>query len=52
MRRGLVDRKVVVTLPGGSLTIAWGNDDRIVMTGPAAISFEGTFDTADFGITA
>ncbi|HEY6868444.1 MAG TPA: diaminopimelate epimerase, partial [Novosphingobium sp.] len=35
MRRGLVERRVRVTLPGGSLTIAWGADNRITMTGPA-----------------
>jgi diaminopimelate epimerase len=50
MRRGLVDRRVTVTLPGGPLTIEWREaDDVIVMTGPAAISFEGSFDPADFG---
>jgi len=48
MRKGLVDREVEVTLPGGTLTIAWSNDGRIVMTGPAAESFRGTFDPADF----
>jgi diaminopimelate epimerase len=35
MRRGLVDRKVTVTLPGGPLAIEWRADDEIVMTGPA-----------------
>ena len=48
MRRGLVDREVTVTLPGGSLLIAWGEDGRITMTGPAAESFRGTFDWGDF----
>jgi diaminopimelate epimerase len=50
MRRGLVDRQVAVTLPGGALTIAWGEDRRITMTGPASESFRGTFDPADYGI--
>ena len=45
MRRGLVDRHVTVGLPGGALTIAWRADDAITMTGPAAISFRGEFDT-------
>ncbi len=48
MRRGLVEREVRVTLPGGPLTIGWGEDDHITMTGPAAESFRGTFDPADF----
>lgn len=44
MRRGLVDREVTVHLPGGPLSIAWGEDNRITMTGPASESFRGTFD--------
>jgi diaminopimelate epimerase len=52
MRRGLSDRRVTVTLPGGTLTIEWREDDRIIMTGPAAISFEGSFETGDFGVAA
>jgi len=48
MRRGLVDRSVVVALPGGALAIHWGEDGRVSMTGPAAESFRGTFDWGDF----
>jgi diaminopimelate epimerase len=48
MRRGLVDREVTVSLPGGSLLIAWGQDGRITMTGPASESFRGSFDWGDF----
>jgi diaminopimelate epimerase len=48
MRRGLVDRSVEVTLPGGTLAISWGEDGRVTMTGPAAESFRGTFDWGDF----
>ena len=48
MRRGLVERAVTVTLPGGELHIAWGDDDRITMTGPAAESFRGDFAWDDF----
>ena len=48
MRRGLVGREVTVTLPGGPLLIAWGEDGRITMTGPATESFRGTFDWGDF----
>lgn len=50
MRRGLVDRKVRVTLPGGPLTIEWTAQDRILMTGPATESFRGSFDPADYGV--
>ena len=52
MRRGLVDRKVTVTLPGGPLSIAWREDGQIVMTGPAAESFHGEFDTKTYGAAA
>jgi diaminopimelate epimerase len=52
MRRGLVERAVTVTLPGGALHIAWRDDGQVVMTGPAAESFRGSFETADFGLTA
>lgn len=49
MRRGLVERSVTVTLPGGPLRIEWTADSRIIMTGPATRSFEGAFESADFG---
>lgn len=50
MRRGLVDRgTVAVHLPGGTLQITWGADNRILMTGPACESFRGTFDPAAYG---
>jgi diaminopimelate epimerase len=48
IRRGLADRRVTVALPGGELEIAWGSDGRIAMTGPAAESFRGSFDWADY----
>ncbi|MAC57865.1 MAG: diaminopimelate epimerase [Novosphingobium sp.] len=50
MTRGLVDRKVTVTLPGGPLQIEWREDGEIVMTGPATESFRGSFDPADYGL--
>lgn len=49
MRRGLVDRAVTVTLPGGDLGIVWTEAERILMTGPASESFRGDFDPAQFG---
>jgi diaminopimelate epimerase len=48
IRRGLVDSEVAITLPGGTLAIAWEDGEPITMTGPAAESFRGTFDPADF----
>lgn len=49
MKRGLVDRRVTVTLPGGPLVIEWREDNEIVMTGPATEAFRGSFDAADYG---
>ena len=48
MRRGLVEREVAVALPGGTLTIAWGEDNRIRMTGPATEAYRGSFEWGDF----
>lgn len=48
MRRGLVDREVSVELPGGPLSIAWCQDNRIIMTGPATQSFRGSFELDDY----
>lgn len=48
MRRGLAEREVTVTLPGGDLVIAWGDDNRIRMTGPAAEAYRGSFEWDDF----
>jgi len=49
-RRGLTGRKVSVELDGGILDIEWREeDDHIVMTGPAVLSFEGDVDLATLG---
>ena len=41
--RGQLDREVVVTLPGGDLTIRWDADSgHVWMTGPAERVFSGT----------
>lgn len=40
VRRGLLDPRVVVTMPGGMLEIAW-HEGLVHMTGPVATSFEG-----------
>jgi diaminopimelate epimerase len=38
---GLIDDKVRVNLPGGTLEIEWDGKSEILMTGPAALVFEG-----------
>lgn len=43
-RRGLTGRSAAVLVDGGCLDIAWRDDGHVVMTGPAALSFEGSFD--------
>lgn len=48
MRRKLTGRKVRVDLPGGPLIISWPEGSSIEMTGPATLSFEGSFEDADF----
>ena len=48
MRHGLADRTVTVAVPGGELEIAWGDDDRVTMTGPAVESFRGDFEWDDY----
>lgn len=38
----LTSREVRVTLPGGDLVIKWQENNRVLMTGPATLAFEGT----------
>ena len=45
-RRGLTGDRATVMLDGGSLDIAWPAHGHVLMSGPAALSFEGTFDAA------
>jgi len=42
------EREVTVTLPGGKLLIGWGEDNRVLMTGPASESFRGSFDWGEY----
>jgi diaminopimelate epimerase len=44
-RRGLTERRAAVALDGGTLDTTWRDDGHVVMTGPVALSFEGTFDS-------
>ena len=46
---GLVGERVTVLLDGGNLHIAWLGTGSVLMTGPVALSFEGTFDSALIG---
>jgi diaminopimelate epimerase len=41
---GRTGREARVDLPGGTLSIRWGEDGRIWMTGPAQVVFTGTVD--------
>jgi diaminopimelate epimerase len=43
-RRGLVDRKAVVVVDGGSLTVEWLRDGHVLMTGGVALAFKGELD--------
>lgn len=45
-RLGLTERRASVVLDGGELDILWRDDGHVVMTGPAALAFEGSFDAA------
>ena len=40
-RRGLTGRKADILLDGGTLTIEWTEDNRVLMTGPVALAFSG-----------
>jgi len=45
-RRGLTGRNVTVDLDGGPLQIEWLADNRVLMTGPVAISYTGQLDAS------
>jgi diaminopimelate epimerase len=45
-RRGLTARRAAVALDGGTLDVRWREDGHVIMTGPAALAFEGSFDAA------
>jgi diaminopimelate epimerase len=40
-RRGLVGRAATLELDGGELFIDWREDGHVIMTGPAAVDFQG-----------
>jgi diaminopimelate epimerase len=39
-------RKATVTMPGGDLIVEWRADSHVMLTGPAAFEFSGSFDPA------
>ena len=48
-RRGLTGRKAAVDLPGGTLLIEWReSDNHVLMTGPVATTFVGTFNSESY----
>jgi diaminopimelate epimerase len=46
-RRRLTERKAEIVLDGGTLEIAWRDDGHVIMAGPVATSFRGSFEIAD-----
>jgi len=48
-RRGLTGREAAVLLDGGGLAISWRDDGHVIMTGPATLAFEGSFDALLLG---
>jgi diaminopimelate epimerase len=48
MRRGLVDGKVTVTMPGGDLALRREANGNLVQSGPARRVYRATVDLADF----
>lgn len=48
IRRGLVSSPVLISLPGGELSISWENGAPIMMSGPATYVFQGEADWSDF----
>jgi diaminopimelate epimerase len=43
-RRGLTGRQATVVVDGGELTIAWRDDNHVLMTGPVETSFTGEIE--------
>jgi diaminopimelate epimerase len=48
-RRGLTGRRAAVVVDGGRLDIEWREDGHVLMSGPVAQPFDGTFDAALLG---
>jgi diaminopimelate epimerase len=50
-RRRLTGRKATVVMDGGELTVAWREDDHVLMTGPVATSFTGEINLAALSLS-
>ncbi|TRW17292.1 diaminopimelate epimerase [Glacieibacterium frigidum] len=48
IRRGLVRSPVAVTLPGGTVEVAWAQGGGATLSGPATRVFDGEIDPDDF----
>lgn len=46
VRKGLAERKAVITVPGGDLTVEWAANSHLLMSGPAEFEFAGELDPA------
>jgi diaminopimelate epimerase len=44
MRKGLIERRATVALPGGELVIEWTLANRILMSGPVEMEYEGRLE--------
>lgn len=44
VRRELTDRTATLLLDGGPLSISWAENDHVLMSGPASLSFTGHLD--------
>ena len=44
VKLGLAERKATVSLPGGDLQIEWAKSNRVLMTGPAEMVFQGSVE--------
>jgi len=51
-RRNLTDRRAEVMLDGGPLTVEWLDDGHVLLTGPVATVFRGTFEGAETPVPA
>lgn len=44
VRKGFIDRKARISVPGGEMQIEWRDDNHVIMTGPTEFEFDGHLD--------